>query len=128
MKTKQTLFAVMLTAMPFVNPIPVSGMGGDPEPIPLKTTNDNHATTNGSLPLPKSPIVQPQIGIEDYTLYIYSGCEDATLVLVDENDNEVFSQEIEDDTDQIVLPTTLSGTYEIRIYRGNYMFYGEIEL
>ena len=50
------------------------------------------------------------------------------MVLIDENDNEVFSQEIEDDTDQIVLPATLSGTYEIRIYRGNYMFYGEIEL
>ncbi len=84
---------------------------------------------HGSVHSPhKSPVVQPQIGIEDYTLFIYSGCEDATLILVDENDNEVFSQEIEEDTDQIVLPSTLSGTYEIRIYRGNYMFYGEIEL
>ena len=113
----------MLTAMPFVNPISVSA---NPEPVPLATVK--HENTGGTEPLPKSPVIKPQIGIEDYTLFIYSGCEDATLVLVDENDNEVFSQEIEDDTDQIVLPTTLSGTYEIRIYRGNYMFYGEIEL
>ncbi len=114
----------MLTAMPFVNPIPVSA---DPDSVPLKSTT-NQLDGYGDLPHPKSPVVPPQIGIEDYTLFIYSGCEDATLVLVDENDNEVFSQEIEDDTDQIVLPTTLSGTYELRIYRGNYMFYGEIEL
>ena len=127
MKTRHFLFLAMLTAMPFVSPISVSGMGGDPEPVPLKTSTDQLSQDNPK-PHPKSPVVQPQIGIEDYTLYIYSGCEDATLVLVDENDNEVFSQEIEDDTDQIVLPTTLSGTYEIRIYRGNYMFYGEIEL
>lgn len=127
MKPKHFFFMAMLTAMPFVNPISVYGMGEDPEPVPLK---EKKLETNdlGKTPLPKSPIIKPQIGIEDYTLYIYSGCEDATLVLVDENDNDVFSQEIEDDTDQIVLPTTLSGTYEIRIYRGNYMFYGEIEL
>ena len=117
----------MLTAMPFVNPNSVYGMEGDPEPVPLKTSTDQ-LSQDGSKPLPKSPVVPPQIGIENYTLYIYSGCEDATLVLVDENDNEVFSQEIEEDTEQIVLPSTLSGTYEIRIYRGNYMFYGEIEL
>ena len=127
MKPKHFFFMAMLTAMPFVNPISVYGMGEDPEPVPLK---EKKLETNdlGKTPLPKSPIIKPQIGIEDYTLYIYSGCEDATLVLVDENDNDVFSQEIEDDTDQIVLPTTLSGTYELRIYRGNFMFYGEIEL
>ena len=128
MKPKHFFFMAMLTAMPFVNPISVSGMEGDPEPVPLKTSNDFIPTISGDRPHPKSPVIKPQIGIEDYTLYIYSGCEEATLVLVDENDNEVFFQEIEKGTDQIVLPTTLSGTYEIRIYRGNFMFYGEIEL
>ena len=124
MKPKHFFFMAMLTAMPFVNPISVSA---DPDPVPVSTINIHHYP-NGNEPLPKSPVIKPQIGIEDYTLYIYSGCEEATLVLVDENDNEVFSQEIEEDTEQIVLPSTLSGTYEIRIYRGNYMFYGEIEL
>lgn len=128
MELKHFFSLAMLTAMSFVSPISVYGMGGDPEPVPLKTSNDFTPTISGDKPLPKSPIIKPQLAIEDYTLYIYSGCEDATLVLIDENDNEVFSQEIEDDTDQIVLPATLSGTYEIRIYRGNYMFYGEIEL
>ena len=128
METKQVLFAAMLTAMPFVNDVAASTMN-EPEMIRLSITNENDEATNGGKdPLPKSPVIKPQIGIEDYTLFIYRGCEDATLILVDENDNEVFSQEIEEDTDQIVLPTTLSGTYEIRIYRGNFMFYGEIEL
>lgn len=123
MEKRNYLFVAMLAAMPFVNPISVSA---DPEPVPLKTTNPQMPSPN--IPFPKSPVVKPQIGIEDNTLYIYGGCGDATLVLVDENDNEVFFQEIEEDTDQIVLPSTLSGTYELRIYRGNYMFYGEIEL
>lgn len=68
MEKRNYLFVAMLAAMPFVNPISVSA---DPEPVPLKgkTLETNNL---GDDPLPKSPVIKPQIGIEDYTLYIYT--------------------------------------------------------
>ena len=71
MELKHFFSLAMLIAMPFVNPIPVSGMGGDPEPKPVQlTTTQYDNEPGGTTPSPKSPIIKPQIGIEDYTLYI----------------------------------------------------------
>ena len=70
----------------------------------------------------------PTIVQDGYTLYIISGCSGATLVLRDEYETEVYSTLITDETDEITLPSTLSGTYEILIIRGGITFGGEIEL
>ena len=87
---------------------------------------DNDATGNGSLP--KNPPRFPTMSLTDYSLLIYEGCDDTTLRLIDESDNVAFTQYITTGTTQVVLPSTLSGTFELQIIRGQYLFYTEIEL
>ena len=82
----------------------------------------------GGHELPKAPLTPPVIALDGHTLYIISGCDDTTLSLVDEYDDEAYSTTILEGTTMITLPEWLEGTYELRILRGQYMFYTEIEL
>ena len=82
----------------------------------------------GELIIPKSPVSSPSIIQSGHTLYIISGCDDTELSLVDENDDEEYSITILAGTTMITLPEWLQGTYELRILRGQYMFYTEIDL
>lgn len=76
----------------------------------------------------KSPVTIPEIGLENHTLYFYTPCDGCTLRLLDENDNVVYSTVIATGTTSLVLPSTLSGEYEIQIIQGNICFYGYINL
>ena len=76
----------------------------------------------------KTPITIPEINLEDHTLYFYTPCDGCTLRLLDDNDNVVYSTVIQTNTTSLVLPSTLSGEYEIQIIRGNICFYGYINL
>lgn len=89
---------------------------------------DDGGGSGGGNSDPKSPVLMPTIVQDGYTLYIISGCSGATLVLRDAYETEVYSTLITDETDEITLPSTLSGTYEIRLVRGSITFAGEIEL
>ena len=44
------------------------------------------------------------------------------------NDKVVYSTVIPTNTTNLVIPSTLSGEYEIQIIQGNICFYGYIEL
>ena len=76
----------------------------------------------------KSPITIPEINLEDHTLFFITPCDGCTLRLLDENDNVVYSTVIATGTTSLVLPSTLSGEYEIQIIQGNICFYGYINL
>ena len=78
--------------------------------------------------LPRTPVTAPVVAQDGHTLYLYSGCDDTTLSLVDEDDEELYSTNIAEGTTQLVLPSSIEGTYELRIQRGQYVFYTEIEL
>lgn len=99
------------------------GEGGD-APLPGGPGNGS----GGDKPNPKSPVQMPTVVQDGYTLYIISGCTGATLSLRDEYETEVYSTLITDETDEVTLPATLSGTYEIRLIRGGITFGAEIEL
>jgi len=73
-------------------------------------------------------VVVPSISLEGYTLSFYTPCDGCTLRLLDANDNVVFSTVIPTNTTNLVLPSTLSGEYEIQIIQGNICFYGLIFL
>ena len=68
----------------------------------------------------------PEVNIEDNTLTFYTPCDGCVLRLLDENDNVVYSTVIPTGTTSIVLPSYLSGNYEIQIVQGNIYFYGNI--
>lgn len=63
------------------------------------------------------------------TVYFESPCYECTLELVvPDTDTVVYSDIIPDGNDTVQLPTFLSGEYELHIHRGNYCFWGVIEL
>lgn len=74
----------------------------------------------------RSPILIPEVDLEGYTLTFFDSCVGCTLQLVNADDEVEYSTIISSDT--LVLPSTLEGDYEIQIIRGNYRFYGYIEL
>lgn len=78
--------------------------------------------------VPKTPIVPPFISLDDHTLYFDTPCDSCTLNIVDENDMVVYTLVIPTGTTSLVLPSTLSGEYELQIICGYYLFYGKIDL
>ena len=110
--------------IPFII-LPPGGDGGIIPPLPGGSGDDGG---DGGHAGPKSPVQMPTVVQDGYTLYITSGYAGATLILRDEYETEVYRTAITDETDEITLPSTLSGTYEIRLIRGSLTFVGEIEL
>lgn len=86
-----------------------------------KVTEDFHRT----------PIRVPEIYLDRSTgtLYFDNPCYECSLELViPGTDTAVYSYIIPDGDDTVQLPATLTGEYELKITRGNYVFVGEIEL
>lgn len=84
--------------------------------------------TNPMDDYPRSPILVPRVDIDGYTLTFYTPCDGCVLRLIDENDNVVYSTVIPTGATSLVLPSYLSGDYEIQIVQGNIYFYGYIYL
>ena len=78
--------------------------------------------------LQKSPILVPEVSIDDHTIIFVTSCDGSTLRLVDANDNVVYSTVIPTGATSLVLPSSLSGEYQIQIIQGNLCFYGVINL
>jgi hypothetical protein len=81
-------------------------------------------TTN----IKRSPVRVPSVSILDHTLYFASSCDGCTLRLVNEDGDVEYAVEIPENTSTITLPFYLSGEYELQIIRGNYCFFGYVEL
>lgn len=63
------------------------------------------------------------------TVYFENPCYECTLELVvPGTDTVAYSYIIPDGDDTVSLPTFLSGMYELHIHRGNYCFWGVIDL
>lgn len=76
---------------------------------------------------PQVPVVCLELATS--TLFFENPCYETTLELViPGTDAAVYSYDIPDGTDTVQLPSTLSGEYELHIHRGNYCFWGVIEL
>lgn len=83
-------------------------------------------------PLPKSPINPPSASLDDHTFYINGEHSGYTLYLVDNSGDEpdvVYQVVIPAGVNAVVLPATLSGTYELQLHNGGaFYFYAEIIL
>lgn len=82
----------------------------------------------GEFPRPRNPFQEPCVWQNGHTLVFDAAIEGCIVQLVDENEDVVFSDSIEENQTSLVLPSTLTGTYELQIIQGDYMFYCEIEL
>ena len=77
---------------------------------------------------PKSPVYPPTVYLENHTLTFSTTHPEYILYIKDENETVVYSTVVSESETTVVLPTTLSGNYEIVLVMGNWMFTGWIEL
>jgi hypothetical protein len=84
--------------------------------------------TSGGTEAPRTLVNPPIVYHNDYTLYFCSECENSVIEIKDENGLSVYRATITDVPESLIIPEDLSGTYEIRIIRGNITFFGYIEL
>ena len=103
---------------------PVSAFAGGLD-IPLGVGSVDPPVGN---PYPRSPIYTPSASLGGHTFYINGGHADFVVQLLDEDDNVAYQTVMPSDVSSIVLPSTLSGTYQIQLLWGDWMFYGWINL
>ena len=77
---------------------------------------------------PKTPITAPKVYIDDYTLLFEANHPEYVLYIKDEDDNVVYTTTVYSSQTQVVLPSTLSGDYEVNLIMGNWLFVGYILL
>ena len=129
MKRKNViLMAAMLLFSTNTTRIWADGDDGGIDILPFGFNANGDENGGGLGSLPRTPVMPPTVGINGHTLYLYSGCDNTEIVLIGENETEVYSTYVLEGTTQVQLPSALQGTYELRILRGQYMFYTEIEL
>lgn len=74
----------------------------------------------------RGPVLTPEVSIDGYTLFFDTPCDGCLLRIVSEDDEVEYITVISGTT--LVLPSYLSGDYELQIISGNYVFYGDISL
>ena len=94
-------------------------------PLTVCIEDDDQPIGNGH---PRTPIVLPYVYIEDYTLSFEVDHPEYVLNIKDENDNVVYTTTVYSTQTQVVLPSTLSGDYQIELVMGYWHFTGWINL
>ena len=79
-------------------------------------------------PIKRSQVKAPTLSIMDHTLYFVTSCDGCILRLLNEDGEMEYEIEIPENTSTLTLPFYLYGEYELQILRGNYCFYGIVEL
>lgn len=78
--------------------------------------------------MPRGPVEPLMIGIDDHTLYMSNVSFNATVQLLDSDGVVVYTTYFVAYTSTLVLPSTYEGSYELRLLRDDYYYYGYIEL
>ena len=77
---------------------------------------------------PRSPNDSPTVYIEDYTLTFEANHPEYVLYIKNEYETVVYSTVVTSAMTEVVLPSTLSGDYEIDLILGSWCFWGYVEL
>ncbi len=120
MHTKKLLFTILSA---FLLCTTVAAM--DLIPLTICPYENEQPGTNG---FPRTPITAPIVYIDDYTLLFEVNHPEYVLNIKDENDNVVYSTVVNSTQTQVVLPSTLSGNYQIELVVDNLLFMGWINL
>ena len=86
---------------------------------------------NGGLgnPRPKTPVLVPQATLDGNVLTFTTSHADFVLTLLDEDGDEAYTVFVPAATTTVVLPSTLTGLFELQLYPGgSYYFLGDIVL
>ena len=75
------------------------------------------------------PVARPTIMQEEHILYFSNLGYDMALILVDDEGNDVYSTIVPVGSTSVMLPSTLNGSYELRLYPGgSFYFFSDIIL
>ena len=94
-------------------------------PLSLHIEDDDKPLGHG---YGKPSIETPKVYIEDYTLSFGINHPEYALIIKDENGQEVYTTTVFSTQPNVILPSTLSGNYEINLVMGNWLFSGWINL
>ena len=94
-------------------------------PLTVSIEENEQPGTNGQ---PKTPMLAPTVYIDDYTLLFEVDHPEYVLYIKDEDGNVVYSTVVYSTQTQVVLPSTLSGDYQIELVMGYWLFKGLITL
>lgn len=94
-------------------------------PLSVNIEDDEQPGTNG---YPRGPIEVPLVYIEDNTLSFETNHPDYTLIIKDEDGYVVYTTTVFSTDIEVILPSTLSGDYEVNLVMGNWLFTGWINL
>ncbi len=76
----------------------------------------------------KTPIRRPVISLSENTLTLNGAFSEGNLYIVNEYNVVVFSHVIDENSNEIVIPADIVGTYELQIVCGDFCYYCEIDL
>ena len=94
-------------------------------PLTVSIEDDDMPIGNGQ---PKTPITVPTVYIDDYTLLFEATHPEYVLRIKDENNIVVYTTVVYSTQTQVILPTSLSGDYQIELVMGYWLFKGWINL
>ena len=94
-------------------------------PLTVCIEDDEYPIGNG---YGKTSMCPPLVYIEDYTLLFEVGHPEYVLNIKDENNNVVYTTVVYSTQTQVILPSTLSGDYQIELVMGYWHFTGWINL
>lgn len=119
---KKLLVFMMLTMLP-LSTVRVNAMFGDLYlQVRYEDPDDEKDNKN------RTPVLIPEVSIDEYTLYFYTPCVGCILRVVNEMGIAEYTTVIPVGAEELVLPSYLSGDYELQIIRDNWCFYGDITL
>lgn len=102
----------------------VSAMAWDPITFTVNF-DDEQPGGNGH---GKTSMWPPMVYIEDYTLLFENDHPEYVLYIKDEDGNVVYTTTVYSTQTQVVLPSILSGDYQIELVMGYWLFTGYITL
>ena len=97
------------------------------ELVPLTVYIEENEQPGGN-GLPKTPVQAPTVYIDDYTLLFEASHPDYVLRIKDEDGNVVYTTVVYSAQTLVILPSTLSGDYQIELVMGYWLFKGWINL
>lgn len=84
--------------------------------------------TEHDVPIGRSPVSIPSLSLVGYNLLFNTPCDGSTLRIVNEDGDIEYSTVIPANTTNLMLPSFLSGEYELQIIQGLFCFYCIVEL
>lgn len=123
MATNKLLLVLLTVTLSLVS---INSKANDPIDIELEVTYDDPEEPQN--PGQRCPTLIPRIGLEGFSVYFNTPCDDCLFRLINEDYEVEYSTIIPSGTHTMVLPSYLSGEYRIEIIRGNFCFWGYIDI